>query len=237
MSEFAFFNEVKESKHEEPLFTSKGFLFPSTSVLRTLSHLKGTVPRRSKHTRKQNATAWQRNQQKRSEDVNTEKSSPHAHVWQHWADCFCLCSHIFTIILHCLKEGGAERAQLSVHGGQEQTANVTDIRRREQGYSYKSGGEINLLTATSPQSQSVFSVRPPIANLNLTYWFFPEWILNWRGRRWTEGDREIFLDILQQFALTQNWFITEYICQSTSFFVGGYYTIKKAIADISNCDR
>lgn len=57
MSEFAFFNEVKESKHEEPLFISKGFLFPPTSILRTLPHLKGTVPRHSKHTRKQNTAA------------------------------------------------------------------------------------------------------------------------------------------------------------------------------------
>lgn len=57
MSAFAFFNEVKESKHEEPLIISKGFLFPSTSILRTLPHLKGTIPRRSKHTRKQNAAA------------------------------------------------------------------------------------------------------------------------------------------------------------------------------------
>lgn len=57
MSGFAFFNEVKESKYEEPLFISEGFLLPSTSILRTLPHLKGTAARRSKHTRKQNAAA------------------------------------------------------------------------------------------------------------------------------------------------------------------------------------
>lgn len=49
----------------------------------------------------------------------------HTHVWGYWADCFSLCSHIFTIILHRLKEGGregGEQAQLSAQGRQEQTA-------------------------------------------------------------------------------------------------------------------
>lgn len=53
------------------------------------------------------------------------KEQQHTHVWGYWADCFSLCSHIFTIILHRLKEGGRE-------GGREEENRPSSLHKADR---------------------------------------------------------------------------------------------------------
>lgn len=130
MSAFAFFNEVKESKHERASHHLKGFPVSFHFYPRHSSTFKGNRTAPLQNTPANKMPPHDREINRGAGRMSTaRKAAPTLTFCSTGLTVFLLCSHIFTIILHCLKAGGAEQAQLSEHGGQEQTANVTGRRR------------------------------------------------------------------------------------------------------------